>query len=347
MHQTRRDIGRDIIKLATDAVEAFKEAPKALETMDVYNKTVKFAQNNRRKIRYTSCGTTGASFEDRWWEFRQLRLVISTDAGFGTLTGSRPIEGSVAILAEISPRGGSIKCHGTLLGHRCAKIQRACKSSLAAACRASIAASDQSLRLQALLREIVNGHYIIQHLSRPTELPLPDPFGPSPSGDEVRWKCKSASTKKNIFQTSCTSCNCSRPTAQLITHDEQRNLTLTRQSSPALMFRPLVLTDCRSLYIAILRIHPLSQDKCAKLILNQLRDLQAVLDISFVDNSCNLGDVETKNAGSLGILAIFVTPGRFQISFLGRKARKESQKWILLSHTIEPVAPSMLAWNSV
>ena len=52
-----------------------------------------------------------------------------------------------------------------------------------------------------------------------------------------------------------------------------------------------------SLYSAILRIHPKSQDKCARLVTNQLRDLQALRDISFVDAACNLGDIETKRAG--------------------------------------------------
>ena len=69
-----------------------------------------------------------------------------------------------------------------------------------------------------------------------------------------------------------------------------------------------------SLYSAIIRILPLSQDKCAKLIPNQLRDLKTVLGISLVDNSCNLGDVAANYAGSLGILAIFAPGGyrRFQ-----------------------------------
>ena len=34
--------------------------------------------------------------------------------------------------------------------------------------------------------------------------------------------------------------------------------------------------------------------KCAKLLMGHLRDLQTLIDISFVGNSCNLGDMETK-----------------------------------------------------
>ena len=325
LHQTRPDIGWDITKIATDAVEACKQASKALEIMAVYNKTIKFVQNNRRKIKYTTPGTSDTSPSDRWKKLLQLRLVVFTDAGFGSLTGSHSIEGSVTALAEVISRDGAIKCHGTLLDHRCAKIQRVCKSSLAAECHASLTAADQALWLQALLHEVVTGNYITAHLSPPTEFPLPDPFGPSPSDAEVRWQCDSALKKKHVYQSSCLSCDCHIPTALLIHHAHSHMAQSEKMTTTAqLLFRPLLLTDCCSLYSSILRIQPRSQDKCAKLILNQIRDLQTVLDISFVDNTCNLGDVETKHAGSLGILSLFLSSGHFHISFLGRKARKES-----------------------
>ena len=70
-------------------------------------------------------------------------------------------------------------------------------------------------------------------------------------------------------------------------------------------------------------IHPRPQCKCAKLIPNQLRDLQVALNLAFVDNSCNLGDVEAKHAVSIGILTKFLASAYFKISFLGRKARKQ------------------------
>ena len=165
-------------------------------------------------------------------------------------------------------------------------------------------------------------------MSPPTDFPLPDPFGPAPTDAEVKWQRKSNSFKSNVHQSYCSSCETSMPTALIISQATEIVLNASsREKAPALLFRPLVLTDCCSLYSAILRIQPRSQDKCAKLILNQLRDLQTVLDISFVDNSCNLGDVETKHAVSLGILTLFMTDGHFQISFLGRNARKEAQKW--------------------
>ena len=87
------------------------------------------------------------------------------------------------------------------------------------------------------------------------------------------------------------------------------------------LFRPLLLTDCGSLYSAILRIQPKSKDNCSKLIMNQLRDMQSLMDMSFIDATCNLGDMETKHAAPLNTLALFSPTGMLLISFLGRKAR--------------------------
>ena len=89
-----------------------------------------------------------------------------------------------------------------------------------------------------------------------------------------------------------------------------------------LMFRPLLLTDCCSIYCAVLEIQPLPVDKRAKLLLHQLRDLRLFLDLSFADNTCNMRDVATKNAGSLGIMCRFTTTGRFGTpSLAGRIVR--------------------------
>ena len=70
-------------------------------------------------------------------------------------------------------------------------------------------------------------------------------------------------------------------------------------------------------------MRPRSADKCAELILNNLLELRRYLDISFADNTCNPGDVETKHAGPPGISSHFTNAGAFEIFFLGRKARKD------------------------
>ena len=59
-----------------------------------------------------------------------MRLIVFAEAGFCPLTGSRSIEGSVSALAEAISLDGFTTCHGALLGHRCAKIQRVCANLL-------------------------------------------------------------------------------------------------------------------------------------------------------------------------------------------------------------------------
>ena len=48
------------------------------------------------------------------------------------------------------------------------------------------------------------------------------------------------------------------------------------------LFRPVLLVDCCSLFSEILRIQPRSEGKCAKLLLNHLRDPQALIATSYI-----------------------------------------------------------------
>ena len=329
LHQTRPDIGYDITRLATDAALAVTDPALALQCINLYNKTVRFVQSYNRKIVYTAVpGTT--SLNQRHRLLSQRRLIIFTDAGFGSLANSHSIEGSVTVLGKVTSRDGIIHCHGYLLDHRCAKIQRVCKSSLASEAHAALTASDQALWFQVLLTEIVTGIYDITKIAPPSTFPLPDPFGPSPTDEEVSNHCKKSSQSKSTLLTSCSYCKTSIPLEHLL-HFASKQTLDSPPSKPFILFRPLLLTDCCSLFSAILRLQPKSQDKCAKLIMNQLRDLQSLLDVSFIDNSCNLGDIETKHAGSLTILTRFFSTGLFDISFLGRKAQAQLQQTTKLS----------------
>ena len=260
----------------------------------------------------------------------QRRLILFTDAGFGSLVGSHSIEGTVIVLATVTGRGGVRNCHGYLLDHRCAKIQRVCKSSLAAEAHAALNAADQALLFQGLLTEIVTGIYDISKISPPTTYPLPDPYGPSPTDQEVTAQMKTSPLEKQTMFMKCTACQTSINAHQIILAASKEWTQCNHRRASLILFRPLVLTDCCSLFSAILRSRPRSQDKCAKLLMNQLRDLQTLIDMSYIDNSCNLGDMETKHAASLNILTQFFSTGKFVISFLGRKARST-----LTKHTAE------------
>ena len=225
-----------------------------------------------------------------------------------------------------------MRCHGFLIDHRCAKIQRVCKSSLAAEAHASITAADQALWIQVYLNEIVTGHYQIEKITPPTEYPLPGPFGQSPTDQEVTAQCQIDLKEVNPSNYHCHSCQITAARSTIIYAAAERRDQ--QQGHRALtLSKPLLLTDCCSLYSSILRIQPRSLDKCAKLIMNQLRDLQESIDISFVDATCNLGDIETKRAGPLSILSLFFPTGEFVISFLGRKARQALDTAIAANHS--------------
>ena len=110
-----------------------------------------------------------------------------------------------------------------------------------------------------------------------------------------------------------------------------RNPSTESPSAGAHLFRPIPLTDCCSLFSAILNIRPKSVEKCGKIILNRLRDMKSLITISFIDATCNLADIATKHAANLPILDRFFTRCRFTISLLGRKCRKSD-----LSSTNKP-----------
>ena len=133
--------------------------------------------------------------------------------------------------------------------------------------------------------------------------------------------------KRNIFATSRPSCQSQMSSATLVMDSAEWNNRhfSPDKHEPALLFRPLGLTDCCSLYSAIMRIQPRPQDRCDKLILNHIRGLRRCLDLSFADNACNLCDVETKHEGSLGILSHFMSTGVFGISSWGERHERAAR----------------------
>ena len=149
------------------------------------------------------------------------------------------------MLSEVISRDGIITCRGALLDRRCAKIQRVCKSSLAAEGHAAVTSPDQALWAQALLREIVTDAYEIRHISPPSEFPLPVPLGPSPTDDDAQWKCRENNSKRLIFSSTCRSCDVSVPTSTLALAAAEWNhqQSAGKLSPPALLFRPQFLTD--------------------------------------------------------------------------------------------------------
>ena len=194
---TRPDIGYDIAEIAKYSVAECADVE--LSTLMLYNRTARFVKDYIRKIPYSSHGHRNGTFAHRWRRRQMMRLVVVAHSGFGSLTGSQSIECSATVLGEVVSRGGFITFQGALLDHRCAKIQRICKSSLAAERHAALTDADQALRMQSLLGEIVTGAYEIRHISPLSEFPFPDPLGPSPTEDKVKWQRKENKSKRHIF----------------------------------------------------------------------------------------------------------------------------------------------------
>ena len=66
------------------------------------------------------------------------------------------------------------------------------------------------------------------------------------------------------------------------------------------LFKPMLLTDCCSLFSIILSMRPNSQGRCSRIIMAHLRYFQSFLSISHADASVNLGDVCPKHGGGWG-----------------------------------------------
>ena len=90
------------------------------------------------------------------------------------------------------------------------------------------------------------------------------------------------------------------------------------------IFKPLVLADCCSLFSCVIKLQPTCLERYSRILIAYIRDLQALIAFIFIDSGANLGDVNTKHAGSLTLLADYFRTGRFILSFIGRS--KELQE---------------------
>ena len=236
----------------------------------------------------------------------QKKLITFSDAGFASLQNSHSIEGTFVVLGQAISRGGIIRFEWQMIDRRCAEIHRVCRSSLADETHADVSACDQATWLQMLWIEITTGEYNIEKYCHPTEYPLRNPFSPAPT-DAVVTRDLRQQTNVKINR---------RPNVDA-THGNATDFGNPGcggnvGESPDNLYEPILLIDSRSLYTAILRTHPRSEDKCAKIVINHLRDLQTLLRISHIDATTNLADLDTKHAGSLDILAKFTMAGEIR-----------------------------------
>ena len=193
VHQSRPDVGFLITKIATDLMTACADRQKAIRLAKLYNKTVRYLKMHASEIHYVP--PPGNHGKNDHVDLRKYRVSCFTDAGFGALHGDHSIESNVAIFGKVLFRDGSIQCHGFLIDHRCAKIQRVCLSPLSAECHAAVTAGDYALRYQIVLVELLTQRYQIRQLCHPTDCPMLNHYENSPSNEKLQAENYSTSIK--------------------------------------------------------------------------------------------------------------------------------------------------------
>ena len=182
----RPDVGFRITKLATDTIQACSEVAKAQNWRNLYNKTVRSPKNAIRAKFTIGRARNHRAGESPNSRLQGYRIVSFTDAGSAPLEGERSIESGAIISGRMLFRDATIRCHGYLMGQRCAKIQRVCRSSLSDECHAAVHAGDYSLRYQITMNGIFTHVRQIRQLCPPAEYPTLCPFTKSPSGESLK-----------------------------------------------------------------------------------------------------------------------------------------------------------------
>ena len=209
------------------------------------------------------------------------RIASFTDAWFASLEGDRCIEPIATISGRMLFRDGAIHCHGYLMGHRCAKIQRVCRSAIPAECHAAVTAGDYSLLYQILLNEIFTHVHQIRQLFPPAEYPIPDRFEKSPSDvsrkadklflieSEKQWgpAIKLADEPDKWNYQKCEPCLVSIP-VRTVGRNYPTSSAPPKIDSP--LFNPLLLTDCCSLLSSILRMQSNASERCSRITPDRL-----------------------------------------------------------------------------
>ena len=270
------------------------------------------------------------------------KLFIFTDAGFGTLLQNHSVESHVVILGDVVERGGVGKCHGLMLDHRCAKIRRVCRCAFSADAHGTVTAVDAALWLQLIPTEISTRNFDYKRLTPPNEFPSINPFRESPWNKAVKReallsKIHSAllsshsanpmiTAQSQTFQTTCKRRGAPMKIDVITTHDlnpiGKQIFDASVTNYPDILLHPMVLTDCCSLYGAILRLQQKTTERSARITLAFLRDALKLVVFSFADATVDLGDVGAKHAESLGIIDHFPKTRRFALSFVGREERR-------------------------
>ena len=207
-------------------------------------------------------------------DLRHYRIICFTDAGFATLLGDRIIESNVEIIGRVLFREGPIRRRGFLMDHRCAEIQRACRSSLSAECHAAVTAGDYALRYPIILIELMTRRYQIRKLCPPENFSMLNAFGNPPTGAKLKYGKLFAIHQEfdppiiAIDETILRSKTfCKERRIGIVLFTTERNIERSEASDDSTdpeesdeLLKPILLTDCCSLFSSIHRTNQMHKN---------------------------------------------------------------------------------------
>ena len=179
--QTRFDVGFAVTEFATSSPYVLSDATLILGMVKMLNRIIGTLKSRVVEISF------GGFFDCRREVTREqlgsIRLFVFSDAGYGTLRGSRSVEAAIIVAGKEISRDGSIVCRGSSLDFYSRKIGRVVRSTIAAEAVALANAIEVGLWHHAILTEIITGEFIDLRPNNEDTFPLCTPFRAHRAGD--------------------------------------------------------------------------------------------------------------------------------------------------------------------
>ena len=356
--QTRFDIGFLVTEYATTSPYVADDPPQVLAMVKLINRMIGILRGRVVELQY-------GGFFDRKHEVTQeqlgsIRIFIFSDAGFGTLRGSRSVEAAIIVGGKEKSRDGSIICEGSSLDFYSRKIGRVVRSTIAAEAVASANAIEVGLWHHAILSEIITGKFVDLRPNNEDTFPLCSPFraycddeaSRIQSGRDMAFEktgflctldchfepmCVRFSTmgladlRCNVHSTCIDGGPLYRNDVILAASSMEEDSVLLKPSlnhpniaerEAMTLLKVVALSDCANVYSAVSNWQPRSVDKLTNLSLCFIRDLSQQIHYSFLDADYNVADTSTKVYGNRQLFYLLCDTRKFVLSFVGRKKMK-------------------------
>ena len=172
--QTRFDIGFDVTEFATSSPYILEDPMQILGVVKAINRIIATLKGRVVELNFGSF--FGAKEEVAMKQLGSLRIFVFSDAGFGTLRGSRSVEAAIIVAGKEMSRDGSIICLGSPLDFYSRKIGRVVRSTIAAEAVASANAIEVGFRHHSILTEVATGRFADLRPNNEDTFPLCTPF---------------------------------------------------------------------------------------------------------------------------------------------------------------------------